>query len=104
MDFPRFGNAGGEDPLAFIEHCEECLAIYPLLDNQILPTLSSVLEHTAKNWWRAVHVRILTWTAFKDMFLHAFMSKDHDLEAGRRIQRPDEHIRDFAFQYQALCL
>lgn len=72
--------------------------------DEILPTLSSVLEHTAKDWLRAVHVHILTWTAFKDTLLRAFLSEDHDLEAERRIwdriQRPDAHIRDFAFQYQ----
>lgn len=94
--------------MAFTERCEEYRAIHSLMDNEIIPTLSSVLQHTAKDWWRADRSNILTWAAFKDTFLNAFLSKDHDSEAERRIrdriQRPDEPIWDFAFQYHVLCL
>lgn len=39
LDFPRFSGAEGEDPINFIERCEEFLAL----------SLSSVLNNTAKD-------------------------------------------------------
>lgn len=48
MDFPRFSNAEGEDPLVSIEWSEEYMAVHPLTDNEILPTLSSVLREAER--------------------------------------------------------
>lgn len=50
VEFSKFSSTEGEDPLAFIEQCEEYLTIHPLTNSEIIPTLSSVLENTAKDW------------------------------------------------------
>lgn len=48
VKFPRFSSAEGENPLAFIKQCEEYLAVHPLTDNEIIPILSSILEHSQR--------------------------------------------------------
>lgn len=81
------------------------MAIHPLTDNEIIPTLLSVLENTAKDLWRAERDNISSWADFKDAFPHAFLSEDHDLEAERRIrdrvQRVDEPIPSAVSQMAA---
>lgn len=53
LEFPSFSNSEGEDPVTFIERCEEYVAIRPLNDCEILASLTSVLKGTAKDWWLA---------------------------------------------------
>ncbi len=108
LDFPKFSSLDGEDPIAYLEKCEEYLAIQPLSNAEILSMLPSVLTHTAKDWWIAEKARVKSWTQFKTVFLQSFLPEDHEVEAERRIrerkQAVDENIRSFVYQYRALCL
>lgn len=108
LEFPKFGSLDGEDPITYLERCDEYLAVQPLNDSEIISMLPSVLTHTAKDWWVAEKKRVRTWTQFKSVFLQSFLADDHDVEVERRIrerkQGVDESIRTFAYQYRALCL
>ncbi len=108
LEFPKFGSLDGEDPITYLERCDEYLVIQPLNDSEILSMLPSVLTHTAKDWWVAEKKKVRTWSQFKSAFLQSFLSDDHEVEVERRIrerkQRVDESIRTFAYQYRALCL
>lgn len=53
LDFPCFGDGQDEDPIVFIERCEEYFAVCPLSDCEIVAALTSVLKGTAKDWWQA---------------------------------------------------
>lgn len=108
MEFPRFGSLEGEDPISYLEKCDEYLAVQPLNDAEILAMLPSVLTHTAKDWWLAEKKRVRTWCQFKKAFLQSFLPDDHEVELERRIrewkQGFDENLGTFAYQYRALCL
>lgn len=73
-----------------------------------MATLSSVLKGPAKSWWTAEKATIRTWGDFKPAFLKAFLASDFQFEIEERlrnrIQAPAESIRDFAYDYRALCL
>ncbi len=98
----------GRDPIAYLEKCEEYLAIQHLSNAEILSVLPSVLTHTAKDWWIAEKTRVKSWTQFKTVFLQSFLPEDHEVEAESRIrerkQAVDENIGSFVYQYSALCL
>lgn len=51
IEFPNFDSSEEDDPVAFIERCEEYLAIRPLSEYEILASLTSILKNTAKDWW-----------------------------------------------------
>ncbi len=108
LEFPRFESLEEEDPISYLEKCDEYLAVQPLSDAEILSMLPSVLTHTAKDWWIAEKKRVRTWSQFKKAFLQSFLPDDHEVEVERRIrewkQGVDENIRTFAYQYRALCL
>ncbi|KAL6481201.1 hypothetical protein MHYP_G00092810 [Metynnis hypsauchen] len=84
------------------------LAVRLLSDAEVLAALTSVLTGTAKDWWMAEKGAIRTWGKFKKAFLGSFLSEDYEAEAERwlreRTQGISESIRDFSFQYRALCL
>ncbi|KAL6471573.1 hypothetical protein MHYP_G00202230 [Metynnis hypsauchen] len=108
LEFPRYGGYSEEqDLLVFIVKCEEFLVARPLSDLKVLTALTAVLSGTAKAWWQAEKKAVGTWAQFKAIFLQSFLS-DYEAEAERRLrdrrQGPQENIRDFAFQYRALCL
>lgn len=108
MELSKFGSAVDENPIAYPENCAEYLAVHPMSEAEILATLTSVLTHTAKDWWVAKKAHVRTWSQFKAVFLQSFLPDDQEVEAERRIQERkqgiDEDIRTFAFQYRALCL
>lgn len=52
-EFSNFNSSEDDDPVTFIERCEEYLAIQPLSDFEILASLTSVLQDSAKDWWVA---------------------------------------------------
>lgn len=108
IDFPNFSNDQDEDPVMFIERCEEYFAVRPLSDNEILASLTAVLKGTAKDWWLAEKGNVTSWSQFKRVFLHSFLSEDYEDVAARRLlerkQGAKESIRDFAFHYRALCM
>lgn len=108
IEFPKFSSQEGEDPIAYLEKCDEYLAIHPLSSTEILSMLPSVLIHTAKDWWIAERTRVKTWAQFKTLFLRSFLPDDHEVEAERKIrerkQEIGESIHTFVYQYRALCL
>ncbi|XP_057205890.1 uncharacterized protein LOC130564036 [Triplophysa rosa] len=108
LDFPSFSNNLEDDPVSFIERCEEYLTVRPLTDDEILASLSAVLKGTAKDWWMAERRSVTKWKQFKERFLHSFLSKDYREVVARKLmerkQGAKESFRDFAFQYRALCL
>ncbi len=48
LDFPSFSNGQDEDPVVFIERCEEYFAVRPLSVSEIMASLTAVLQGTAK--------------------------------------------------------
>lgn len=63
-EFPYFSNYSEEDPLAFIEQCEEYFAVCPLTDEEMI-------AYTANAWWSAEKNPQLQ--QFKESFLQAFL-------------------------------
>ncbi len=60
LDFPTFSSTQEDDPVVFIEHCEEYFAVRPLSDGEILASLTAVLKGTAKDWWMAENEEMCT--------------------------------------------
>lgn len=88
-EFPQFDS---DDPVSFVEHCEEYFEIRPLTDSEILASLTSVLKGMAKDWWLAERRHVLAWDQFKCKFLHAFHTDDYEAEATKRLLE-----RNFAY-------
>ncbi len=108
LDFPTFSNTQEDDPVVFIERCEEYFDVRPLSHGEILASLSAVLKDTAKDWWMAERRNVHNWRQFKGSFLHSFLSEDYeDVAAGKLVERKQgakESIRYFVFHYRAFCL
>lgn len=109
INFPEFGEGEGNgDAVSYVELCEEFLALRPMSNPEIMATLSSVLKGPAKSWWIAERNNIQTWSHFKSSFLRAFLSTDFVTEiedrVRDRVQAPGESIRDFAYDFRALCM
>ena len=109
LDFPTFGESRDTPAvLSFIEQCENFLSLRPLSDAELIATLSTVLKQSAKSWWMAEKTKIHNWTEFKHSFLSAFLPTDYLTEVEEQlrvsVQAPDQSIRDFAYDYRALCL
>ncbi len=66
MDFPSFANAVEDDPVLFVERCEEYFAIRPLSDEEVIAALTAVLRGTAKDWWIAERKNVTSWKQFKN--------------------------------------
>lgn len=56
----KFLQFDSDDPISFVECCEEYFAIRPLTDSEILASLTSVLKGTSKAWWLAERRPVLT--------------------------------------------
>ncbi len=108
IEFPGFCDTQEEDPVNFIEWCEEYFAFRPLSESEIMAALTAVLKGTAKDWWLAEHQHVRSWKRFREVFLQSFLSEDYEDVAIRRLQERKqgvkESIRDFAYQYRALCM
>ncbi len=108
LEFPSFTNSQEDDPVVFVEQCEEYFAVRPLSEEEILASLTAVLKGTAKDWWVAERRKVSNWKQFKERFLSSFLSEDHDDVAARKLlerkQGVKESVRDFAFHYRALCM
>lgn len=109
LEFPTFcQNCETCDVLEFIEKCENFLSLRPLTDLELLATINAVLTGPARSWWAAGKLKICNWDEYKHSFMSAFLSADYltELEDQLKamIQGPNQSIRDFAYDYRALCL
>ncbi len=109
LEFPTFGeHCETCDVLEFIEKCENFLSLRPLTDVELLATINAVLTGPARSWWVAEKLNILNWDEFKHSLMSAFLSTDYlaELEDQLKamVQAPNQSIRDFAYDYRALCL
>lgn len=71
MEFPSFANAVENDPVVFVERCEEYFAVRPLSDEEVVAAL------TAKDWWTTERKNVMSWKQFKEKFFISFLSEDY---------------------------
>lgn len=55
--FPNFGRPE-DDPTLYLEKCQDFLTLKPMSNEEILATLRSVLNGTAKDWWETVRNQV----------------------------------------------
>ncbi|KAL0159209.1 hypothetical protein M9458_042934, partial [Cirrhinus mrigala] len=109
LELPTFGDVcETADVLTFIEQCENYLEIIPLPSAELVGTLSTVLRGPALSWWKAEKRKITDWRSFKKAFMAAFLPEDYLTEVEDKlrsmVQQPKQRLRDFAYDYRALCL
>ncbi|KAL0151927.1 hypothetical protein M9458_052779, partial [Cirrhinus mrigala] len=109
LEFPTFGDScKTAEVLNFIEQCENFLEIRPLPSLELIGTLSTVLNEPAQSWWKAEKAKVTDWQSFKRAFMVAFLSDDYLSKVEEKlrtlVQQPQQRLRDFAYDYRALCL
>lgn len=109
LEFPEFGiSMEIADVLHLIEQCESYMEVRPLSWPELLGTLSTVLKSPASSWWRAAKCTVHDWKSFKEAFMAAFLPADYMSEVEEKlrvmVQQPGQKLRDFAYDYRALCI
>ncbi|KAM8701783.1 hypothetical protein ACLKA7_000068 [Drosophila subpalustris] len=82
-----FFSGGAADPLRFIEHLEDMVAVYRLdIQQQLMPAVAGLLTGPAADWFRVSGLHGATWEEFKREFLDFFLPP-------RYFQRLEDEIR-----------
>lgn len=79
-----------DDPLTYLEACEEFLVVHRLDIHELLTLLHTVLQRSPKNWWIAERNHITTWQEFKTRVYSGFHA---ELEERVSPGAPKEHVQ-----------
>ena len=109
LQFPVFGESReATEVFNYIEQCENFLTLRPLTDGELMATLSATFKGPAKSWWTAEKKKVKNWSEFRKSFFSAFLTTDYQNEVEEqlrvKVQGADQCIRDFVYDYRALCL
>lgn len=71
-ELPIFQGKTSENPMAFIKHFDEYVALFGLTEKEALKCLNLCLKSTAYFWWEIERERINSYDEFKDSFRAQF--------------------------------
>lgn len=84
------------------------LSLRPLSNGELMASLTAVLTGLTRSWWMAKKARVKNWKDFRAAFLNTFLPTDYMTEVQEKVmslvQAPDRCLRDFVYDYKALCL
>ncbi|XP_051787189.1 uncharacterized protein LOC127529004 [Erpetoichthys calabaricus] len=109
MEFPKLAPQCTPTGIVdFVEEVDLFVELHPLSGAELRGFLNTALSGPARSWWFAERHKCNTWAEFRAAFLKAFLSDEYQvlLEEKLRtfVQKPSQSLRDFVFEFRALCL